>query len=99
LSENLWLSLALMVPWGLSAAAFINMAFPLIQQNADPVRLGRVSSVSNLAFTAALPIGLAQSGAIATAAGPQAAAIVSGVAVASLGVLAVLFLKPVRDLR
>ncbi|MFN0096322.1 MAG: MFS transporter [Dehalococcoidia bacterium] len=99
LSEHLAISLALMVPWGLSAASFINMAFPLIQENADPARLGRVSSVSNLAFQVALPLGYAQAGLITTFWGPQAAAMTSGVAIASLGVLSVLFLTPIRRLR
>ncbi|MFN0096369.1 MAG: MFS transporter [Dehalococcoidia bacterium] len=99
LSEHLAISLALMVPWGLSAASFINMAFPLIQENADPARLGRVSSVSNLAFQLALPLGYAQAGLIATVWGPQSAAITSGVAIALLGVLSVAFLQPIRKLR
>ena len=99
MSESLALSLALMVPWGLGAASFINMAFPLIQEHADPTYIGRVVSVSNLAFQISLPLGFLQSGLIANYWGPQEAVMLSGGIMAAFGVLAVLFLRPVRALR
>ncbi len=96
LSENLGLSLALMLPWGLGAAIFINMVTPLLQEHTEPQMLGRVMSMSSLAFGIATPLGFAQAGVLANAWGPQVALIVSGATISVLGVLCVLFLRPVR---
>ena len=99
LSEQLALSLALMLPWGLSAAIFINMVTPLIQEQTEPQMLGRVMSMSSLAFAIATPLGFLQSGLIANFWGPQEALIFSGVVITVIGVLAVLLLQPVKRLR
>ena len=98
LSEEVALSLALMVPWGWSAALFINMATPLLQEQSSPQMLGRVMSMSNLAFAIATPLGLLQSGIIASVWGPQESIIVSGIVFGLIGIGCVLFLRPVRDL-
>lgn len=99
LTENVWLGLALMIPWGLSAAVHINMMTPLIQEAAEPRVLGRVMSMSSLAFAVSTPLGLAQSGIVANAFGPEPAIIVSGALFGVVGVLCLLFLGRVRGLR
>ena len=98
LSGNIWLSLALMVPWGLSAAIFINMVTPLLQENSSMPMLGRVMSMSSLAFQVATPLGFAHSGVVSKFGGPDVSVIVSGVIFAAIGVLCVVFLRPVRRL-
>ena len=50
------------------------------------------------AFGIATPLGFAQAGVLANAWGPQASLIVSGVTISVLGVLCVLFLRPVRQM-
>jgi predicted MFS family arabinose efflux permease len=99
LSEHVAPSLALMVPWGLSAAIFINMVSPLLQEASTPEMLGRVMSMSSLCFAISTPLGFAHSGVIASAWGPQESVILSGATFAAIGVLCVLFLRPVRRLQ
>ncbi len=99
LSTNVWLSLALMVPWGLSAAIFINMVTPLLQENSSMPMLGRVMSMSSLAFAISTPLGFLHSGVVSKFAGPDVSVIASGALFAAIGVLCVLFLRPVRRLR
>ncbi len=97
-SEMVTLSMAILVFWGLGAAIFINLATPLIQEASSRPMIGRVMSMSNLAFAIATPLGLIQSGLLASAFGPQVAVTVSGVVCTVIGVLALIFLKPVRSL-
>jgi MFS family permease len=99
LSTDVWLSLALMFAWGLSAAIFINMVTPLLQEAADPAMLGRVMSVSSLCFSISIPLGLAQAAVISTVWSPETAALVSGGISAGIGVLTAIALSPVRRLR
>jgi MFS family permease len=99
LSTWLPLSLALMIPWGLSAAVHINMITPLIQESAEPRMLGRVMSMSSLCFAISTPIGFAHSGLVANWFGPEPSIIASGAIFALVGVLCLLFMRPVRTLR
>lgn len=98
-SEEVALGLALMVPWGLGAAIFINMVTPLLQESSEPAMLGRVMSMSSLCFAVSTPLGFAQSGIIASGWGPQESLIVSGVVCTALGLLAVAFLGTVRRMQ
>ncbi len=98
LSEMAWLSMAILVFWGLSAALFINLSTPLIQESTEPHMIGRVMSMSNLMFMVGIPIGLLQSGITTSMFGPQECIIGNGIAFTLVGVSALLFLHPVRRL-
>jgi MFS family permease len=98
LSEVLWLSATLQFVSGLNAAVFANYAVALLQERADPSRLGRVMSMYSLAFFASMPIGYAQAGLVTDRFGPQATLIESGVLAALVGLVCLLWLKPVRSL-
>ena len=98
MSTVLWLSAALQVISGLNAAVFANYAIALLQERADPARLGRVMSMYSLAFFASMPIGYAQAGLVTARFGPQATLIESGVLAALVGLVCLIWLKPVRSL-
>jgi MFS family permease len=99
LSSNIWLSLGLMIPWGLSAAVFINMVTPLMLEESEPAMFGRVMSMSSLAFAVSTPLGFLHSGLVSNFWDPRASVIASGVVFGTIGLLTVLFLQPVRRLR
>jgi MFS family permease len=98
LSTTLWISAALQFISGLNAAVFANYAVALLQERADPARLGRVMSMYSLAFFASMPIGYAQAGLITDRFGPQVTLIESGVLAALVGLVCLIWLKPVRSL-
>ena len=98
LSTHLWLSVVLQVISGLNAAVFANYAIALLQERADPPRVGRVMSMYSLAFFASMPIGYAQAGLVTRWFGPQVTLIESGILAAVVGLVCLLWLKPVRDL-
>jgi MFS family permease len=98
LSTHLWWSAVLQVISGLNAAVFANYAIALLQERADPARVGRVMSMYSLAFFASMPIGYAQAGLVTRWLGPQATLIESGILAAVVGLVCLLWLKPVRDL-
>lgn len=97
-SEVLLLSMVMLLVWGLSAALFINLATPLMQEACSRPMLGRVMSMSNLMFAVGTPLGFAQTGIVASIWGPQTAVIASGIIFASVGFFALAFLRPVRRL-
>ena len=80
-------------------AIFINFATALLQENTERHMMGRVMSMYGLAFTASTPVGYAQAGIMATLYGPQATIVISASIAAVIGVLAMLFLRPVTRLR
>lgn len=84
--------------WGLGASIFMNYATTLIQENTEPRMMGRVMSVMSLVFFAATPIGYGQAGVVTSAFGPQTTLLVSGGIAALVGLSAVTFLRPVREL-
>ena len=98
MSSVLWLSAALQFVSGLNAAVFANYAIALLQERADPTRLGRVMSMYSLAFFVSMPIGYAHAGLVSDRFGPQATLIESGVLAALVGLVCLLWLKPVRTL-
>jgi len=98
LSESLYLSMAILVAWGLCPALFINFAVALLQETTAPEKMGRVMSMYGLAFSASVPIGYAQAGAVTSLWGPQATIISSGIVCALLGLGCLLFLRPVREM-
>ena len=55
-------------------------------------------SMYSLAFFASMPIGYAQAGLVTRWLGPQATLIESGILAAVVGLVCLLWLKPVRDL-
>lgn len=98
LNESAGLALALMVLWGLSAAIFINLANPLLQQNTERAMLGRVMSISSLCFAIATPLGVLHAGIIMSTIGPQTAVVLSGAAIAVIGAISLVALRPVLRL-
>jgi predicted MFS family arabinose efflux permease len=97
-SRSLELSVALLFVWGLSASVFINYAVVLLQHHTEPHMIGRVMSMYTLTFLAASPVGYFQAGQITNLFGPGAALLSSGCAAAAVGLAAIPFLKPVREL-
>ncbi len=97
-SRSLALSAALLVVWGLGASIFINYAVVLLQTYASPPLIGRVMSMYTLMFLASSPLGYFQAGQLTTAIGAERMMLLSGCVAAVVGVTALLFLKPVREL-
>jgi MFS family permease len=82
----------------LGPAIFINFAVALLQENSDRHMMGRVMSVYGLAFTASTPLGYAQAALQVGLWGPQTTIVVSAAIASVIGLLAMLFLKPVTRL-
>ena len=97
-SDRLPLSAALQVLSGLNASVFVNYAITLLQERADPARLGRVMSMYSLSFFASMPIGYAQAGIVTDRFGPQATLLESGALAAAIGLGCLIWLRPVREL-
>ena len=98
-SEAKATSVALLFVWGLGASVFINYVVTLLQERADPARLGRVMSMYSLVFFLSMPLGYAQSGALTRAFGPQTALVANGYAAAAIGLACLLGLRTLRALR
>jgi MFS family permease len=98
LSSVLWVSALLQFVSGLNAAVFVNYAIALLQERSDPSRIGRVMSMYSLAFFASMPIGYAQAGLVTDRFGPQTTLVESGVLAALVGLVCLIWLKPVRNL-
>jgi len=100
LSSSLPLNMLFLFVSGiLGPAIFINFAVALLQELTERQMMGRVMSMYGLAFTASTPVGYAQAGVMTTLFGPQVTVVVSAVAAISIGIAAMLFLRPVTRLR
>jgi len=97
-SRTLPLSAALLFAWGLGASVFINYAVALLQHHAEPHMIGRVMSMYTMVFFVASPLGYLQAGMITDLFGPRAALLSSGCIASLVGLTAILFLRPVREL-
>ncbi len=97
-TSMVWVALGFQALLGLAAAIFINNSAPLLQEQAMGPKLGRVMSMQNLCFAVGQPLGVFQAGLVTNLYGPQTAIIASGAAMAIIGVLAFIFLTPVRRL-
>lgn len=98
-APNVWVAMGLVVIAGiLGPAIFINFAVALLQENSERAMMGRVMSIYGLSFSASTPIGYAQAAGQVALWGPQTTVIVSAGIVMVLGVLAMLFLRPVTRL-
>lgn len=97
-TSMVWVALAFQGLLGLAAAIFINNSAPLLQEQAMGPKLGRVMSMQNLCFAVGQPLGVLQAGFVTDLYGPQTAIIASGAVMAGIGVLAFIFLTPVRRL-
>jgi ENTS family enterobactin (siderophore) exporter len=80
-------------------AIFINMSQALLQLNTERAMMGRVMSMYGLSFTASVPLGQAWGGIMTKLAGPQTTNTVSGLIMAAIGVVAMVWMKRVRELR
>lgn len=99
-SSTLWLSTILLVSMGIvGPAIFINYAVALLQENSDRAMMGRVMSMYGLTFVASTPVGYLQSGIQASLWGPQVTIVSSSLIAAAIGLLAILFLRPVNRLK
>lgn len=98
-APNVWVAMGLVVIAGiLGPAIFINFAVALLQENSERAMMGRVMSIYGLSFSASTPIGYAQAAGQVALWGPQTTVIVSAGIVMVLGMLAMLFLRPVTRL-
>jgi MFS family permease len=98
-APNVWVAMGLVVIAGiLGPAIFINFAVALLQENSERAMMGRVMSIYGLSFSASTPIGYAQAAGQVALWGPQTTVIVSAGVVMVLGMLAMLFLRPVTRL-
>lgn len=97
-SGSLAVAGSLLFVWGLGASVFINYAVALLQHHTEPHMIGRVMSMYTLVFLAASPLGYLQAGAVAGAFGPRATLLASGAVATAIGLAAVAFLRPVREL-
>ena len=82
----------------LGPAIFINFAVALLQENTERAMMGRVMSIYGLSFSASVPVGYAQTAAQVALWGPQTTIVVCAAITIVLGVLSMLFLKPVTRL-
>ncbi len=99
-APNIWVAMSLVFIAGvLGPAIFINFAVALLQEHSDRAMMGRVMSIYGLSFSASVPVGYAQAAGQVALWGPQTTVITSAGIVVVLGILAMLFLKPVTRLR
>ncbi|MGD9932166.1 MAG: MFS transporter [Dehalococcoidia bacterium] len=99
LTSSLPLAMVFLVLLGMTGpAVFINTVVALIQEYTPPQMMGRVMSMYGLTFMATSPIGYAQAAVVERFVGPANTVVISGLMCTSLGLLCVLFLKPVRRL-
>jgi MFS transporter, ENTS family, enterobactin (siderophore) exporter len=98
-SASLTVACALLVLWGLNASVFINFVVTLLQERADPSRMGRVMSMYSLVFLVSMPIGYAQSGAITARYGTEASLAASALAAALVAAVVLATVTSVRRLR
>ena len=99
LAPNIWVAMGVMVIAGtLGPAIFINFAVALLQENTERAMMGRVMSIYGLSFSASVPVGYAQTAAQVALWGPQTTIVVCAAITIVLGVLSMLFLKPVTRL-
>lgn len=99
LAPNIWLAMGFVVIAGiLGPAIFINFAVALLQEHTERAMMGRVMSIYGLSFSASTPIGYAQAAAQVALWGPQMTIVVGAAITMVLGVLSMLFLKPVTRL-
>jgi MFS family permease len=97
-SRELGVSAVLLVVWGLGASVFMNYVVTLLQQHAEPAKMGRVMSMYSLAFFIAMPIGYGQAGALTTRFGPEATLLANAIAAAAIGLAGLALLRVVRHL-
>jgi len=99
-SSSLPLSMAILFLSGiLGPAIFINFAQALLQLNTDRAMMGRVMSMYGLSFAASVPLGQLQGGLLMKAIGPQATITIGGTIMTAIGVVAMVTMKHVRELR
>ncbi len=98
-SRSLPLSATLLVAWGMGASVFINYVVALIQENTEARMMGRVMSMYSLVFFASMPIGYGQAGLLTSRFDASTTLVANGVAAAAIGLLSLLFLRPVHRLR
>ena len=97
LSETAWLTVVALLAIGPAAAIFMNLSLALLQENTPQPVMGRVMGIYSLMFAASMPIGIAQTGLLATLWGPQFSIVASAIAGGIAGFLLLVW-SPVRKL-
>ncbi|MCY4390548.1 MAG: MFS transporter [Chloroflexi bacterium] len=97
LSETAWLTVVALLAIGPAGAIFMNLSLALLQENTPQPVMGRVMSIYSLMFAAAMPIGIAQTGLLATLWGAQFSIVASAIAGGVVGFLLLVW-SPVRKL-
>ncbi len=98
LAPSIVVAMAFLLVLGLGAAVFINFSTTLLQTYAEPRYIGRVMSVSSLAFMAAVPLGNLHAGITQQLWDPRVVFLYSGALAAALGLLALARLHAARTL-
>ncbi len=100
LSNSLPLSMGILFIAGIvGPAIFINMSQALLQLNTERAMMGRVMSMYGLSFAASLPLGQAWAGVLLKLTSPRVTITLSGAIMTAIGVVAMLTLRRVRQLR
>jgi predicted MFS family arabinose efflux permease len=76
----------------------MNYVVTLLQEHAEPAKMGRVMSMYSLAFFIAMPIGYGQAGALTSRFGPEATLLANAIAAAAIGLAGLALLRVVRRL-
>ena len=97
LSETAWLTVVALLAIGPAGAIFMNLSLALLQENTPQPVMGRVMGIYSLMFAASMPIGIAQTGLLATLWGTQFSIVASAIAGGVAGIALLIWL-PVRKL-
>lgn len=97
LAPNYWVSIAVMIGWGVNAGLAIASHRTLLQQETDPAMMGRVMGIMTLGFSGGLPFGALAQGVLAPAIGPVLTMRYVGLATMAITMPLLLFRRAVRD--
>lgn len=97
LAPNYWVSIAVMIGWGVNAGIAIASHRTLLQHETDPAMMGRVMGIMTLGFSGGLPFGALTQAVLAPAVGPVLTMRYVGLATMSITMPLLLFRRAVRD--
>jgi MFS family permease len=97
-SPTFGVALVFFFVWGGFGGFFVNMSQSLLQSHTPDHMMGRVMALNTVAMQGFMPVGALQAGLLATAIGPQSAALFSTVTCASLATLALVTVPSFRRL-
>lgn len=97
LAPNYWVSIVVMIGWGVNAGIAIASHRTLLQQETDPAMMGRVMGIMTLGFSGGLPFGALTQAVLAPAVGPVLTMRYVGLATMAITMPLLLFRRAVRD--